>query len=98
MPRYLVERTYTVGMDKLPVIATRSKALGHHRFPEITWEHSHVVLDSAGVPMSFCVYEAPNEEVLRQHAALLGDHIVQVVYEIAGDVTPADFPLTDLPE
>jgi hypothetical protein len=97
MPRYLVERTYTVEMDKLPMVATRSKAIGHHRFPEITWEHSHVVLDSEGVPKSFCVYAAPSEEVLRQHASMLGDHIIQVVYEIAGDVTPDDFPLTDPP-
>jgi hypothetical protein len=97
MPRYLVERTYTVGMDKLPMVATRSKAIGHHRFPEITWEHSHVVLDSEGVPKSFCVYAAPDEEVLRQHASMLGDHQIQVIYEIAGDVTPDDFPLTDAP-
>jgi len=92
MPRYLVERTYTVGMDKLPVIATRSKALGHHRFPEITWEHSHVVLDSAGVPMSFCVYEAPSPEAIRSAAArnrLPIDRITQV----RGQVTHNDKPL-----
>jgi hypothetical protein len=97
MPRYLVERTYTVDLDSLPIVATRSKAIGHHRFPEIVWEHSHVVVDSEGTPKSFCVYAAPNEEMVREHASQLGEHFVQTIYEIAGDVTPDDFPLTDPP-
>jgi len=97
MPRYLVERTYTVDMDTLPTVATRSKAIGHHRFPEIVWEHSHVVIGSDGVPKSFCVYDAPNEEVVREHSRQLGDHFVETIWEIAGDVSPADFPLIDDP-
>jgi hypothetical protein len=35
--------------------------------------------------------------MVREHSALLGDHFIQEIYEIAGDVTPADFPLTDDP-
>jgi hypothetical protein len=97
VPRYLVERRYTVDMDTLPVVATRSKAIGHHRFPEIVWEHSHVVLDGSGTPMSFCVYDAPNEAMVREHADRLGDHTIVSIHEIAGDVTPDDFPLTDDP-
>ena len=84
-------------MDTLPEVATRSKAIGHHRFPEIVWEHSHVVLDANGTPKSYCVYAAPSEAMVREHAALLGDHIVQEIYEIAGDVSPNDFPLIDDP-
>ena len=61
------------------------------------WEHSHVVLDSEGTPKSFCIYSAPNEEMVREHSQRLGDHFVQVIYEIAGDVTPDDFPLTEDP-
>ena len=97
MPRYLIERTYTVDIDALPTVATRSKALGHHRFPAIVWEHSHVVLAHDGTPKSFCVYHAPSEETVREHSELLGDHFVQAIYEIAGDVTPDDFPLTEPP-
>jgi hypothetical protein len=97
MPRFLVERTYTVDMDELPTVATRSKSIGHHRFPEIVWEHSHVVVGTDGTPKSFCVYDAPSEEIVRQHAALLGDHYVETIWEIAGDVAPSDFPLTDPP-
>ena len=97
MPRYLIERTYTVDMEKVPGVATRSKAIAHHRFPEIVWEHSHVVLDSEGNPKSFCIYSAPSEEMVREHSSRLGDHVVEVIYEVAGDVTPDDFPLTEEP-
>lgn len=97
MPRFLIERTYTVDMDGLPDVATRSKAIGHYHYPEIVWEHSHVVVGSDGIPKSFCIYEAPNEEMVREHAERLGDHVVTTIYEVAGDVTPADFPLTDDP-
>lgn len=98
MPRYLIERTYTVDMDTVPSVATRSKAIGHHRYPEIVWEHSHVVVDEDGTPKSYCVYDAPSEEMVREHAHALGDHVVVKIYEIAGDVTPDDFPLTDDPD
>ena len=97
MPRYLIERTYTVEPDELPTVATRSKAIGHHRFPEIVWEHSHVVIDAEGTPKSYCVYAAPNEEMVREHSKLLGDHFIEQIYEIAGDVSPSDFPLTEDP-
>jgi hypothetical protein len=97
MPRFLIERTYTVTADQLPEVATRSKAIGHHRFPEIVWEHSHVVIDENGTPKSYCVYAAPSEQIVRDHADLLGDHSIQEIYEIAGDVSPADFPLIDDP-
>ena len=93
MPRYVIARTYSVDMDDVPTVATRSKRIGLEQFPEITWEHSHVVVDSDGTPKSFCVYEAPNEEIVREHASRFGDHSVDAVYEIAGDVTPDDFPL-----
>jgi len=97
MPRFLVERIYTVDMDSLPTVAARSKALRHYHYPEIVWEHSHVVVDDEGTPKSFCVYEAPSEEIVVQHANQLGDHFVESIYEIAGDVTPDDFPLTEDP-
>jgi hypothetical protein len=97
MPRYLIERTYTVDFETVPTVATRSKALGHHRYPEIVWEHSHVIVEPDGTPKSFCVYAAPTEEMVREHAQRLGDHTIERIYEIAGDVTPADFPLEDDP-
>ena len=93
MPKYLIERTYDVTGDELPEVATRSKRIALEQFPEITWVHSHVVVDDEGTLKSFCVYIAPDEEMVRRHAELLGNHVVDHVYEIGGDVTPDDFPL-----
>ena len=98
MPRYLIERTYTVDMDGLPTVATRSKAIGHHHYPEIVWEHSHVVRRHRRDP----------EVVLHLRRAERGDGprarqigsattSCTTIYEIAGDVSPDDFPLTDDP-
>jgi Nickel responsive protein SCO4226-like len=94
VPRYVVERTYTVDPDALPAVAARSKAIRHYHYPEIVWEHSHVVMAADGTPKSFCIYEAPNEEMVLEHSKLLGDHFIETIYEIAGDITPDDFPLT----
>jgi hypothetical protein len=93
MPRYVVERTYTVDLNAMPAVGRRSKQIGRARFPEIVWEHSHVVVDDAGTVKSFCVYEAPSTEMVRAHAGELGEHFIDAIYEVAGDVTPDDFPL-----
>jgi hypothetical protein len=94
MTKFLVERRYQVGMDRMPEIGRRSREVRNEHFPEIIWEHSHVVVDDSGAVRSFCIYQAPSEEMVRNHAEMLGQHDVLTVYEIAGDVTPEDFPLT----
>ena len=92
MPRYLVVRSFQVGEDEMPTVGRRSRMLTEKEFPEITWEHSHVIVDDAGMVRTFCVYKAPDEDTVRAHAVLLGKHTVDELHEIAGDVTPADFP------
>ncbi len=92
MPRYLVERAFEVGELEMPRVGRRSRQLTESTFPEITWEHSHVVVDDDGSVRTFCVYAAPSEDIVRRHAAALGEHSLGFVHEIAGDVTPADFP------
>jgi hypothetical protein len=76
----------------MPLVGRRSRALVEEEFPEITWEHSHVVVDDDGVVHTYCVYSAPTEEIVRQHSRKLGQHTIDGLWEIAGDVTPADFP------
>ena len=93
MPRYVIERTYDVDEEQLPTVATRSKRIAQEQFPTIVWEHSHVVADEDGTLKSFCVYEAPDVATVREHAEMLGNHVVDRIYEIGGDVSPADFPL-----
>jgi hypothetical protein len=70
----------------------RSREIVENELPEITWEHSHVVVDDAGKVRTYCVYGAPNEEIVREHSTRLGQHQIDSIEEIAGDVTPADFP------
>jgi hypothetical protein len=92
MPRYVIERVYNEEVrDDMEGVGARSKRIAMESFPDITWEHSHVVADESGIK-SFCVYESPNPERLREHGEKLGGHAITHIYEIAGDVTPADFP------
>ena len=88
----MIIRSFEVGEDQMPAVGRRSRELTEQEFPEITWEHSHVVVDDDGLVRTYCVYEAPDEETVRQHGSKLGRHKIDALVEIAGDVTPADFP------
>lgn len=91
MPRYLIERAYgQVEEEAMQNIGERMKRVAEEEFPDVTWEHSHVVSDESGIK-TFCVYEAPSEEYLRQHGDMVREHTIVRIYEIAGVVTPADF-------
>jgi hypothetical protein len=92
MPRYLIERSFTVPQEQMNAVGRRSRDIAAERYPAITWEHSHVALGDDGRVMTFCVYDAPDEDVLLDHARDLGDHEVLRISEIVGDVTPDDFP------
>jgi hypothetical protein len=92
MPRYLVVRRFDVEEQEMPEVGRRSRQLIEGEFTDITWEHSHVIVDDEGQVSTYCVYAAPNEELVRQHSADLGRHTLESVHEIAADVTPSDFP------
>ena len=92
MPRYIIVRSFDVGEPEMPAVGRRSREIVETELPEITWEHSHVVVDDEGLVHTYCVYEAPDEEVVREHGKKLGRHTIEALHEIAGDVTPADFP------
>ena len=77
MPRYLIVRTFEIDEEAMPEVGRRSKEIAKEEFPEINWEHSHT---------------APDPETLRSHSKRLGAHRIDDIWEIAGDVTPADFP------
>ena len=92
MPRYLVIRKFEVDEEAMPDVGRRSREIAEEEFPEITWEHSHVIVDENGAVMTYCVYKAPDKETVRSHGKRLGRHYIDNILEIAGDVTPADFP------
>lgn len=94
MPRYLIERTWN--LEEEEEMATKgplSKRIleENEQFSPVSWEHSHIVMDADGELKSFCIYSSPNTELIREHAALLGDHLINGIYEIGGDVSPEDF-------
>ena len=93
MPRYVIERTFGErDQADMQNIGARSARIADQKFPEITWEHSHIVTDAVGSIKSFCVYAAPDEAMVRDHAQMLGEHRLDGVYEIGGDIGPEDFP------
>jgi hypothetical protein len=92
MPRYMIVRSFDVGEADMPVVGRKSREIVENDLTEIVWEHSHVVVDGEGFVRTFCVYEAPNEDMIREHSTRLGQHRIDSLEEIVGDVTPADFP------
>jgi hypothetical protein len=88
----MVVRSFDCGEPEMPVVGRLSRELVENDFPEITWEHSHVVVDDIGKVRTFCVYSAPDEAAVREHSSRLGRHQIDSLDEIVGDVTPADFP------
>ncbi len=88
----MIVRSFDVGESDMPAVGRRSRAIVEGELPEITWEHSHVVADDDGKARTFCVYDAPSEAVVRDHPSRLGQHRIDSIDEIVGDVTPADFP------
>jgi hypothetical protein len=88
----MVVRKFDVAEDEMPEVGRRSRETIEEGYPQIIWEHSHVVVDEDGTVWTYCVYEAPTEEMVRDHSKDLGRHTLAEVKEIAGDVTPADFP------
>lgn len=68
MPRYMVERVFPDGLQ-VPVDASGAEALGKiiktNGEQGVTWVHSYV---SADKTRSFCVYDAPTPDAIRQVA------------------------------
>ena len=91
MPRYVIERNFgAISDDDMLSAAVRSDQMAMERFPQIVWEHSHIVVGDDGEVLTFCVYEAPSEEMIREHAEAFGSHTITRIYELLDDVTPAE--------
>ena len=91
MPRYVVERNFgAISDDDMLAAAVRSDETAQERFPEIVWEHSHIVAGDDGEIVTFCVYEAPSEQMIREHSDAFGSHSITRIYELVDDVTPAE--------
>jgi hypothetical protein len=67
MPQYLIERNIPgagkLTPGELQAISQKSCGVLNQMGPQIQWVHSYVTADQI-----YCVYRAPNEEVVREHA------------------------------
>jgi hypothetical protein len=87
----MIERSFgNISDEEMLAAAVRSDQVKREQFPDVTWEHSHVCVEDDGSITTFCVYDAPNEELVREHAAKFGGHVISRLYEIADDVTPSE--------
>ena len=67
MPKYVIEREIPnagkLSKDELQAISQKSCGVIRNLGPQIQWLESYVTDDKL-----YCVYIAPNEKVVRQHA------------------------------
>lgn len=67
MPRYVIERDLpgagALGADQLTGISRKSCEVLDAMGPQIQWVHSYVTDDRI-----YCVYLAPDEDAVREHA------------------------------
>jgi hypothetical protein len=67
MPKYVIEREIpgvgNLTPDEVQGVAQKSCSVLNKLGPSIQWLHSYVTADKI-----YCVYIAPNEEMVREHA------------------------------
>ena len=67
MPKYVIEREIpgagNLTADQLKGISQTSCGVLSNMGPQIQWVHSYVTTDKI-----YCVYNAPNEEMILEHA------------------------------
>ena len=67
MPKYVIERDIpqagNLTQQQIQAISQKSCSVLQNLGPQIQWVHSYVTDDKI-----YCVYIAPNEEVLKEHA------------------------------
>ncbi|MDP9229778.1 MAG: DUF4242 domain-containing protein [Bacteroidota bacterium] len=67
MPRYLIERELPgagkMNADQLHALSQKSCSVINELGPTIQWVESYVTEDKI-----YCVYNAPNKEIIKQHA------------------------------
>ena len=71
MPRFMIVRLFDVTEPEMPDVGRRSRELVETEFEQITWEHSHVVVDDDGSVRTYCVYEAPTADMVVEHSPRL---------------------------
>ena len=67
MPKYVIEREIpgagNMSPQELQSVSQKSCSVLQNQGPQIQWLHSYVTGDKI-----YCIYIAPNEEMIREHA------------------------------
>ena len=86
MPKYLIEREVPgagkLSAHDLKAISQKSCGILQEMGPKIQWIHSYVAGDKI-----YCVYLAPNEDMIREHAKQ-GGFPVDRISEITSEIEP----------
>ena len=87
MPQFVIERTIpgacSLTAEQLKAVSQTSCGVLKTLGPTIQWEHSYVTDDKI-----YCVYSAPNAELIREHARL-GGFPAESVQEVRTVISPA---------
>ena len=87
MPQYVIEREIpgagNMTPEQLKAISQTSCGVLDKMGPAIQWDHSYVTTDKI-----YCVYNAPNEEMVREHARQDG-FPANSVAEVSAVISPA---------
>jgi hypothetical protein len=86
MPKYLIEREIPgagkLTAEQLKGISQTSCGVLKNMGPQIQWVHSYVAEDKI-----YCIYNAPNEEMVREHAKQ-GGFPANVVTKVSAIIDP----------
>jgi hypothetical protein len=91
MPKYVIERVVPgagkMSAQELKALSLRSCNVLNQLGPQIQWIHSYVTDNKI-----YCVYIAPNEEMMREHARIGGfpANLISVVKTIIDPTTSED--------
>ncbi len=86
MPQYLIEREVPgagkMSPAELKALSQQSCSVLNRMGPTIQWDHSYVTGDKI-----YCVYRAPNAEMIREHARQ-GGFPANVISEVTATINP----------
>lgn len=86
MPRYVIERELpgagNFSQQELQAISQKSCGVLDDLGPKIQWVESYVTEDKI-----YCIYQAPNKELIRQHAEM-GGFPANRIEEIRNVISP----------
>ena len=86
MPKFVIEREIPgagkLTVEQLHAIAQTSCGVLNTMGPSIQWVHSYVTTDKI-----YCIYNAPNEEMVREHASK-GGFPANVISKVSTIIDP----------